>query len=81
MTEKETFGTMIKNVLEMLDYVVIDEMEGEPRYNGKSGFIDHIDDIGQLHGSWGSLAINPQVDKIRVYRGNKLIWEKRKWLK
>lgn len=62
-------------MFEKMDFVIIDEMEGEPQYNGKNGFIDHVDDMGQLHGTWGGLAINPEVDKIRVYRGNKLIYK------
>lgn len=31
-------------------------------YNGKTGVIEHIDDMGQLHGTWGGLAVNPMVD-------------------
>ena len=35
-------------------------------YNGRSGVVDHIDSIGQLHGTWGGLAVIPGVDKIEV---------------
>ena len=41
-------------------------MEGEPQYNGKEGVINHIDSIGQLHGTWGGLAVQPERDTIEV---------------
>lgn len=41
-------------------------MEGEPQYNGKEGVINHIDSIGQLHGTWGGLAVQPERDIIEV---------------
>ena len=33
-------------------------------YNGKSGVIEYIDSIGQLHGTWGGLAIIPEIDIV-----------------
>lgn len=42
------------------------EMYEEPRYNGKEGVIEHIDSLGQLHGSWGGLAVIPETDKIKI---------------
>lgn len=42
------------------------EMKGEPEYTGKRGMIEYIDDIGQLHGTWGGLAINAEFDKWRI---------------
>ena len=42
-------------------------LEGEDtRYDGKEGVIERIDGIGQLHGTWGSLAIIPEADKFVV---------------
>ena len=35
-------------------------------YNGRVGIIRLIDDIGQLHGSWGGLAVNPEIDDIEI---------------
>ena len=35
-------------------------------YFGKVGVIEHIDDLGQLHGSWGGLALIPNVDEFVV---------------
>lgn len=41
-------------------------MEGEPQYTGRKGIVTHIDSIGQLHGTWGGLAIIPGKDSFRV---------------
>ena len=42
-------------------------LEGEDsRYDGKEGVIEHIDGIGQLHGTWGGLAIIPEADEFTV---------------
>ena len=47
--------------------IKIIHLEGEDtRYDGKEGVIEYIDGIGQLHGSWGSLAIIPEADKFVV---------------
>jgi hypothetical protein len=39
------------------------DMVGEPQYKGKSGTITDIDDMGQVHGTWGGLALQPERDK------------------
>lgn len=41
-------------------------MDGEPQYNGKEGVIEFIDGIGQLHGTWGGLAVQPERDVLQV---------------
>ena len=47
--------------------VRITHLEGEgTRYDGKEGVIEHIDSIGQLHGTWGGLAIIPEADEFTV---------------
>lgn len=33
---------------------------------GKVGTIERIDDAGQLHGTWGSLAVIPGVDTFEI---------------
>ena len=33
---------------------------------GKVGTIERIDDMGQLHGTWGSLAVIPEVDTFEI---------------
>ena len=35
-------------------------------YNGRTGVITRIDDAGQLHGTWGGLAVIPEEDKFEV---------------
>lgn len=40
-----------------------DELEGD-KYNGRTGVIEYIDGIGQLHGTWGGLAVIPEVDDV-----------------
>lgn len=37
-------------------------MNGEPEYSGRVGIVEHIDDIRQIHGSWGGCALIPSVD-------------------
>ena len=41
-------------------------MEGEPQYTGREGVATHIDDAGQIHGTWGGCAIIPEVDQFVV---------------
>ena len=48
------------------DKLEIIEMKGEPLYSGKTGVVTSIDDMGQLHGTWGGLALIPGVDKYIV---------------
>lgn len=37
-------------------------------YNGRSGVVEHIDSIGQMHGTWGGLAVIPEVDNYEILR-------------
>ena len=46
------------------DNIVIRSMDGEPQYSGREGMITTIDDMGQLHGTWGGLAVNLDVDDV-----------------
>ena len=46
------------------DKIRIIEMKGEPQYSGKEGHVMFIDDIGQIHGTWGGCALIPDVDKF-----------------
>ena len=41
-------------------------MSGEPNYTGKIGIVEHIDDAGQLHGTWGGCAIIPTEDDFEI---------------
>ena len=44
------------------DRIKIIEMKGEPQYTGRMGVVTHIDDAGQIHGTWGGCAIVPEID-------------------
>ena len=35
-------------------------------YNGREGVVEHIDSTGQLFGTWGGLAVNPECDDFEV---------------
>lgn len=48
------------------DKIRIVYMNGEPRYSGRVGIVEHIDDIGQIHGSWGGCALIPGVDQYKL---------------
>lgn len=48
------------------DKIRIIQMKGEPSYENRVGIIQHIDDQNQLHGTWGGLAVIPEVDKVEV---------------
>ena len=50
------------------DRIRIEYMADEPRYWGKVGTVKSIDDIGQLHGTWGGLAVDLEVDTIAILR-------------
>lgn len=52
------------------DKIKIIHMDGEPEYLGKIGIVEYIDDIGQIHGSWGGCALIPGVDKFEVVEIN-----------
>ncbi len=46
------------------DKIRIIEMKDEPQYSGREGVIKFIDSLGQLHGTWGGLAVILRTDKI-----------------
>lgn len=38
----------------------------DSHYDGREGTVTLIDDIGQLHGTWGGLAIIPEEDSFEI---------------
>ena len=38
---------------------------------GKEGVVTDIDDLGQLHGTWGGLALIPKLDKYEIIKPQK----------
>ena len=61
-TKENSKVDSIVKILELKD-------EKNNTYCGKTGVITKIDDIGQLWGTWGGLAIIPEVDKYLVFKG------------
>ena len=52
------------------DRIRINHLEGEDnRYDGKEGIVTRIDDMGQLHGTWGDLAVIPDEDDYTIING------------
>ena len=50
------------------DSIKVIKMEGEPDYSNRVGTVTAIDGIGQLHGTWGGLAIIPEKDTYQVLK-------------
>ena len=48
------------------DKLRITYMKGEPQYTGKEGYVRMIDDMGQIHGSWGGCALIPGEDQFII---------------
>ena len=48
------------------DKIEIIWMDGEPQYCGRTGVVERIDSIGQLHGTWGGCALIPGLDSYEV---------------
>ena len=48
------------------DTIHIVKMSGESEYDGKEGKVKFIDSLGQLLGTWGSLAVIPGVDEFYI---------------
>ena len=49
-------GTLIKII----------SMKDEPSYNGKIGRVLFVDDVGQMHGTWGGCALIPSIDSYEI---------------
>ena len=50
------------------DIIKIIKMEGEPHYKNREGVVTHIDDAGQIHGTWGGCAVIPEVDTYIILK-------------
>lgn len=49
------------------DRIRIIQLKGEgSRYQGAEGTVTLIDSIGQLHGTWGGLAVIPEEDEFEI---------------
>jgi hypothetical protein len=50
------------------DYIKIIKMKDEPQYTNREGMVTHIDDAGQIHGTWGGCAVIPEVDTYQILK-------------
>ena len=48
------------------DKIRIINMAGESHYAGRTGEVEHIDDMGQIHGTWGGCALIPEEDTYEL---------------
>lgn len=55
-------ATKLKGDVEVGDFIHIYWMRGEPQYTDREGVVKSIDDFGQIHGSWGGLALRFEDD-------------------
>ena len=46
------------------DTVKIIKMEDERQYTNREGVVTHIDDAGQIHGTWGGYALILEIDSF-----------------
>ena len=55
---------------DVISIIRMDDKDGTDKqaadYNGAIGYVTFIDDAGQIHGSWGGLALIPEVDKYKI---------------
>ena len=61
--EKVNIGDRIR-IVRMDDDGGKDTHAGD--YDGRTGVVEHIDSLGQLHGSWGRLAVIPGTDEYEL---------------
>lgn len=67
LDEKAMAETPFDSDIKVGDKIRIGHLEGEDNsYDGKEGEVEHIDSLGQLHGTWGGLAVIPGVDSYEV---------------
>ena len=50
------------------DTIKIISMKAEPHYINRVGTVTHIDDAGQIHGTWGGCAIIPEADTYIILK-------------
>lgn len=50
------------------DTIKIISMKDEPHYTNRVGVVTHIDDAGQIHGTWGGCAIILGIDTFEIIK-------------
>ncbi len=56
----------MSDIVKIGDAIHIYHMFGEPEYTDTEGVVTYIDDIGQIHGTWGGCALVPGDDFERI---------------
>ena len=56
------------NNINVGDQIKIINMKDEPQYKDREGVVTHIDDAGQIHGTWGGCAIIPKFDTYIILK-------------
>ncbi|MGP1393408.1 MAG: DUF4314 domain-containing protein [Candidatus Cryptobacteroides sp.] len=60
-------AALAKKYYHIGDRIRIMHLRGEDaRYDGREGEITYIDDAGQIHGTWGGLAVIVGVDRFTL---------------
>ena len=66
---KHMYERLVRKMPKVGDKIHIIEMIGEPNYVGREGIVTYIDDMGNLHGTWGGLAL-VENDKWEIIEFN-----------
>ena len=65
---KESVETNAGTVRAGIIIRILDFSDPFENYTGRKGVIEYIDDKGQLHGTWGGLAVIPEIDHIEIIK-------------
>lgn len=57
---------MAETKVKVGDKIRINFMRGEPFYEGREGYVEHIDDLGHIFGTWGGLALIETEDDFEI---------------
>lgn len=56
------------NIGDTIRIITMNDALSGSRYNGREGIVEGIDSLGQLHGTWGGLAVLPEEDEFIVIK-------------
>lgn len=56
------------NIGDTIRIITMNDALSGSRYNGREGIVEGIDSLGQLHGTWGGLAVLPEEDEFMVIK-------------
>ena len=67
---KHMYERLVRRMPKVGDKIRIIYMEGEPHYTGREGIVQYIDDMKQIHGTWGGCALIPETDSWEIIENN-----------